>query len=125
MPASSAQCVDCHQRENPGIAAHWKNSTHALKGVGCVECHRAETGEADAFDHYGHMIATVVTPLDCSRCHPPEFKQFVNSHHAKAGNILASLDNLLAAAVEGARIPFNPHSPTLGKPVSSVNGECA
>jgi hydroxylamine dehydrogenase len=33
-------------------------------------------------------------------------------HHAKAGNILASLDNYLAETVEGARLPFNPHSPT-------------
>ena len=29
----------------------WKVSRHAPKGIGCVECHRAEKGEADAYDH--------------------------------------------------------------------------
>ena len=38
------------------------------------------------------------------------------SHHASAGNILKSLDNFLAETVEGSREPFNPHSPTPGRP---------
>ncbi len=122
VPASSMQCFDCHLRENPGIVAHWKGSTHALKGVGCVECHQAVQGDADGFDHYGAFIATVVTPRDCSRCHKTEYEEFERSHHAKAGNILASLDNFLAETVEGSRMPFNPHSPTPGKAVESVNG---
>ena len=66
------------------------------------------------------VMATVVTPRDCSRCHTTEGQQFAASHHAKAGNILASLDNFLAETVEGARLDFNPHSPTMG--VESVNG---
>lgn len=44
------------------------------------------------------------------------------SHHAKGGNILASLDNFLAETVEGSRTPFNPHSPTPGHDVNMVNG---
>ena len=122
VPAASRQCVDCHLRENPGIVAHWKGSTHAVKGVACVECHQAEHGDVDAFDHYGVLIATIVTPRDCSRCHATESEEFERSHHARAGNILASLDNFLAETVEGARTPFNPHSPTPGKPVTEVNG---
>ena len=105
------------------IIDHWKNSTHAVKGVGCVECHKANEGEIDAFTHYGSLIATVVTPKDCGRCHQNETKEFMHSHHAKAGNILASLDNFLAETVEGSRVPFNPHSPTAGKPDNQdVNG---
>jgi hypothetical protein len=122
IPANSKRCVDCHQQSSPGIIDHWRGSTHANKGVGCVECHRAEKGDADAFDHYGAVIATVVTPLDCSRCHKREFEEFENSHHAKGGNILASLDNFLAETVEGSRQPFNPHSPTPGMNVTKVNG---
>lgn len=38
------------------------------------------------------------------------------------GNILASLDNYLAETVEGAREPFNPHSPTPGLQIEAVNG---
>src|SRR5215831_5955230 len=123
IPASSRECIECHQKTTPGIIDHWKGSTHARKAVGCVECHQAETGEADAFDHYGHTIATVVTPRDCKRCHETEYKEFSASHHAAGGNILASLDNFLAETVEGSRVPFNPHSPTPGKGgIDKVNG---
>ncbi len=121
-PASSRACVDCHRQVSPGVIAHWEGSTHAWKGVGCTECHQAESDEPDAFAHYGATIATIVTPKDCSRCHRQEAEEFMRSHHAKGGNILASLDNFLAETVEGARQPFNPHSPTPGMQVDSVNG---
>jgi hydroxylamine dehydrogenase len=122
VPASSKSCVECHHKTSPGIVDHWEGSTHALKGVGCVECHQADKGDADAFDHYGAMIAVIVTPRDCGRCHQTETQEFLVSHHAKGGNILASLDNFLAETVEGSRVPFNPHSPTPGHEVDRVNG---
>jgi hydroxylamine dehydrogenase len=122
IPASSNACVKCHEQSSPGIIDHWKGSTHAEKGVGCVECHQAAAGDADAFNHYGALIATIVTPRDCGRCHKTETEEFMASHHARAGNILASLDNFLAETVEGARAPFNPHSPTPGRDVTKVNG---
>jgi hydroxylamine dehydrogenase len=122
VPASSKSCVDCHQKTSPGVISHWTGSTHAEKGVGCVECHKADAKDVDAFDHYGAKIATIVSPMDCGRCHVEEYKEFSISHHAKAGNILASLDNLLAETVEGSRTPFNPHSPTPGMDVKQVNG---
>ncbi len=134
VPVTSKSCVDCHGQptSNPGIVDHWKGSTHALKGVGCVECHLAQKEDVDGFDHYGAHIATVVTPKDCSRCHEKEFKEFDGSHHSKAGNILASLDNFLAEEVEGFRDDesghhfFNPHSPTPGRPdITEVNGQAS
>ena len=122
-PASSVQCVTCHGETTPGIVDHWEDSTHAERGVGCTECHTSPAEAADSFTHYGEQIATVVTPLDCARCHATETEQFAASHHAAAGNILASLDNFLAETVEGARVPFSPHSPTPGRPdVTMVNG---
>jgi len=122
VPTNSKSCVECHQKLSPGIIDHWRGSTHAEKGVGCVECHRADKADVDGFDHHGWTIATIVTPLDCSRCHKKEFDEFEHSHHAKGGNILASLDNFLAETVEGAREPFNPHSPTPGMAIDQVNG---
>ena len=119
-PAASARsrdCIECHQGQSPGIVEQWRGSRHAGKGVGCYECHLAEKGDADAFEHGGALIATVVTPRDCGRCHGRENAEFQPSHHAKAGNILASLDNYLAEVVEGARVPFEPHA---GK--GQVNG---
>jgi hypothetical protein len=122
IPASSRSCVECHSQITKGIIDHWTGSTHAEKGVGCVECHKANPQDADSFNHYGALIATVVTPQDCGTCHPKEQQEFAHSHHSRAGNILASLDNRLAEIVEGSRIPFNPHSPTPGMEVTQVNG---
>jgi hypothetical protein len=122
VPASSKQCASCHAQANPGIVDHWKASTHAERGVGCVECHEASREDADGYEHYGEFIATIVTPRDCGRCHTVESEQFASSHHAAAGNILATLDNFLAETVEGARSAFNPHSPTPGKAVGMVDG---
>ncbi len=122
IPKSSEDCVSCHGDSSPGIVQHWQGSTHAEKGVGCVECHRAEPDDVDGFNHHGHQIATIVTPRDCGRCHPNVADEFARSHHAKGGNILHSLDNFLAETVEGSRQPFNPHSPTPGRGSAPVNG---
>jgi hypothetical protein len=123
VPASSKQCVDCHGQSTPALIEHWKGSIHAEKGVGCYECHQADKSEVDAFEHYGYSIATVVTPGDCARCHKDVAVEFGRSHHAAGGNILHSLDNTLAEVVEGARAPFDPHSPTPGRNNSGqVNG---
>ncbi len=75
VPQGSRACVECHTNLTPAIIDHWKGSRHALAGVGCVECHQARDGEADAFVHYGTTIATIVTPLDCSHCHPQVFEE--------------------------------------------------
>jgi len=130
VPEHSRRCVECHKQESPAIVEHWWESTHAEKGVGCFDCHKAEEGDADAFNHEGYLIATIVTPRDCGSCHPVEFEEFTRSHHSKGGNILHSLDNFLAETVEGGRsvvdgvtrVTFNPHSPTPGMVVESVNG---
>lgn len=58
IPASSQDCVKCHKNTTAGIIAHWEGSTHARKGVGCVECHHAEEADVDGFSHYGQFIAT-------------------------------------------------------------------
>jgi hypothetical protein len=122
VPASSRRCVECHTSTTPGIIEHWRGSKHALKGVGCVDCHQAEKGDVDGWNHEGAFIAAIVTPRDCARCHVKEAEQFARSHHSKGGDILASLDNFLAETVEGSRVLFDPHSPLPGKAITKVNG---
>jgi hydroxylamine dehydrogenase len=122
VPAASKACVDCHLQSTPGLVAHWTGSKHAERGVGCLECHEAQKGEVDGFDHYGPHIATVVTPSDCARCHADVAAEFGRSHHAKGGNILASLDNFLAEVVEGNRGPIALNSPTPGRAFEHANG---
>jgi hypothetical protein len=119
---ASATCVACHTDATQGIVEQWHESGHARAGVGCVKCHRAAAGEPDAFDHYGTLIASVVTPRDCGTCHAREAREFAASHHAAAGNILASLDNRLAEVVEGCRTPFAPHAATPPRDAAPVDG---
>jgi len=103
MDAGTKHCISCHSEKGVGkvIAEQWKESKHAEVGVGCLECHKAEEGDVDAFEHEGDLIATIVTPKDCGRCHMDEVEQFTGSHHADAGMIMGSLDNVLAEVVEG------------------------
>ncbi|MCG8606115.1 hydroxylamine oxidoreductase, partial [bacterium] len=103
------KCVECHSQQSnaPTAVQQWKESEHAIKGVGCLECHQAEADEIDAFEHYTHTIATIVSPKDCSRCHKKEFAEFQRSHHAQGGKILGSLDNVLAEVVEGSMMHGN------------------
>jgi hypothetical protein len=95
-------CFQCHVSIMPGLAEEWHASSHAQNGVGCYDCHRAEKTRVDAFDHNGATIAVIVTPKDCGRCHQKEVDEQKGSHHAKAGEILASLDNYLGEVIGGA-----------------------
>jgi hypothetical protein len=99
------ECVACHKKNNPGIVQQWGDSKHYRAKVGCYECHAAEEGEVDAYIHDDKKvkkhISTIVSPKDCSSCHEKEVVEMTESHHAKAGRILGSLDNLLAEVVEG------------------------
>lgn len=101
VTAENKDCVTCHDVKTPGIVGQWHQSKHAKSGIGCVECHQAEEGDIDAFKHEGSLIATIVSPNDCARCHEHETKEFMASHHADGGKILGSLDNVLAEVVEG------------------------
>jgi len=101
VTAENAECIDCHRVKSPGIVGQWEISTHARTGIGCLQCHKAQEGDIDGYDHEGSFIATIVTPRDCAECHEAETAEFEASHHADAGKILGSLDNVLAEVVEG------------------------
>jgi hypothetical protein len=95
------KCWSCHASTSPGIVEQWKNSKHFEADVGCIDCHAADEADVDGFDHFGEKVAIIVSPLDCSTCHEKEFEEQKGSHHAKAGQILGSLDNLLGEVVGG------------------------
>ncbi|MFQ5718732.1 MAG: multiheme c-type cytochrome [Acidobacteriota bacterium] len=102
--AEPPDCLACHAGRSPGIVAQWKSSRHFEFDVTCIDCHRAEPADVDAFDHHGATIAVIVSPADCAQCHQEEFEQQKGSHHAKAGDILGSLDNLLGEVIGGAPV---------------------
>ncbi|MDA8077895.1 MAG: multiheme c-type cytochrome [Nitrospiraceae bacterium] len=105
-------CISCHNSVTPGIVHDWLSSRHsrttpaeALKkpslqrrisaaavdkslseyAVGCYECHsRNPERHKDNFEHMGFRINVVVSPNDCSACHPEEARQFAGSKKANA-----------------------------------------
>jgi hydroxylamine dehydrogenase len=109
----SAECIACHKISTRAIYEQWGSSKHFRANVGCYECHAAEEGDPDAFQHDvvmkdgttkpGQVISVIVSPRDCARCHEKEVEEFTHSHHSKAARILGSLDNTLAEIVEGNR----------------------
>jgi len=98
----SRACIACHQKEaDPVVVQQWEQSRHAQAGIACFECHQVDKSRPDGFEHYGERISVIVTPKQCGECHPDETAQFEASHHAQAGEILGSLDNVLGDIVEG------------------------
>jgi hydroxylamine dehydrogenase len=108
MPPEAVACIECHKQTNPGLFGDWANSRHANANITCLDCHLAQPGDTDvAKGHdkyysrgdlpYGEQkykvpIAAIVTPKDCSRCHPDEVTQYSKSKHANTIEIMWKLD---------------------------------
>lgn len=99
--AAAAACAGCHKEKTPGLYRQWLGSAHGGGGVGCIDCHGAQGGEADAFLHHDALISAAVTPRDCGQCHEQEMNEVEISHHAQAGAILESADAYLANTAAG------------------------
>ena len=114
-------CADCHKVEDPSLYQQWGLSKHYAAKIGCYECHAAKAGDTDAYMHEGQLIATIVSPTDCGKCHEKNVREFAGSHHSKGGRILGSLDNMLAEVIEGNRDLVTPAFPE-GNSAAAVNG---
>ncbi|MBC8214277.1 MAG: cytochrome C [Candidatus Marinimicrobia bacterium] len=92
----SARCIKCHEKENIAVKqVHaWEESMHALKGIGCYECHEAQKDDFDAFycESSDLLVARHPTPKDCSECHEKEVAEFANSKHAHQFWLFANAD---------------------------------
>jgi len=114
-PATST-CLECHRTATPGAVADWERSRHAQvtlqealakpslerrtsltkapKGlgdvaIGCAECHTIDPRKhKDTFEHEGYKVHVVVTPKDCTTCHPTEVEQYSHNLMSHAyGNL--------------------------------------
>lgn len=56
-------------------------STHARKGVNCLECHQPAAGQ-EKKDHHGFVISAKLTAGNCRGCHEGIYQQFLRSRHA-------------------------------------------
>ncbi|MEW8505118.1 MAG: multiheme c-type cytochrome [Candidatus Thiodiazotropha sp.] len=98
------ECISCHQKSSSGLTRQWRNSAHAEAGVNCLDCHKASVDDSDAITHEGQVIATIVSPLDCSRCHSVEYEQQKGSVHSEAVSIIENRLPALAGHVGGDAI---------------------
>ncbi len=89
-------CIDCHSTRNSGIVADWSKSRHAHANVTCLDCHAAGAADSDfSSEHLGYVktrISPIVSPRDCSRCHPYEANQYARSKHANTLEIIWKID---------------------------------
>ncbi|MCF8106600.1 MAG: hydroxylamine oxidoreductase [Desulfohalobiaceae bacterium] len=108
MSKQAKACLMCHKNEHPGLFTDWSMSLHAKANITCLDCHLAEEHDPDVnhahFEQYQREdsewgseeyrvpIATVVTPKDCSRCHPDESAQYEKSKHANTLEIIWKID---------------------------------
>ncbi len=108
MSKQAKACIECHKTESPGLFADWAASRHASSNITCLDCHQAEPHDKDVskkhFKQYERSdnkwgtseyrvpVAAVVTPKDCSRCHPDEVKQYSKSKHANTNVIVWKID---------------------------------
>ena len=97
----AGKCITCHKEKSTGLYQQWHASAHAAHNVTCYDCHHAERGDKDAYMHEGGLIATLVTPKDCAKCHTEEAEEVEKSYHATAGQILESNDAYLAHVAGG------------------------
>jgi hydroxylamine dehydrogenase len=57
-------------------------SKHAQKGVYCLDCHQAASGQ-EKKDHHSFVIsAGHLTAGNCRGCHEDIYQQFLRSRHA-------------------------------------------
>ena len=95
------ECVKCHAKSSAGLTRQWQKSAHADKGVNCLDCHQADKGDDDAIEHEGAIIATIVSPKDCGRCHESESRQQRGSVHAEAVALIRTELPAMAENVSG------------------------
>jgi hypothetical protein len=90
------KCIDCHAVKSKGIVADWSASRHSHVNISCMDCHA--TGPADPDVSQNHLtlhkipISAIVSPKDCSRCHPTEAAQYARSKHANTIELIWKID---------------------------------
>jgi len=133
LSENTEACLACHTTLHPGIVSEWKKSRHgnippseALKKnklerrisnekvpdlflktvVGCAECHTMNSEKhKDTFEHNGFQVHVIVTPPDCSTCHPVEVQQYGKNlmSHAYGNLVNNSVYRSLADEVNGMK----------------------
>jgi len=90
------RCIDCHAIESKGIVAGWAASRHGHANISCLDCHAAGPADPDVSKNHLALdkipVSVIVSPKDCSRCHPVEAAQYTRSKHANTLELIWKID---------------------------------
>ncbi len=108
-------CIECHEKESPGITADWGASAHAKVGITCITCHQSEVGSPElSREHYKQYrrsdykygvpayrvpVTALVSPLLCARCHFDEVEEYSRSKHANTLELIWKIDPWLRSGM--------------------------
>lgn len=79
---SDDDCVQCHERNTPGIVEQYGHSTMAAAEVTCRDCHEVDADYPGAIEHEDTYVLNTPTTAMCETCHENEVAQFNQSRHA-------------------------------------------
>ena len=81
ISSKSYFCIECHQKETPGVVYDWIESPHARSYVYCLECHGETEKGPGIIEHHGFFVRVVVSPYQCGACHSAQAKEHFESRH--------------------------------------------
>ena len=99
------ECVECHRTENPGLTQEWNHSQHGQAGVNCLRLPRRR--KATKTPSYRNSLFPLSSRRRTARVATGRIRRDGRFTSFKAGQILASLDNLLGEVVGGLAAAVN------------------
>ncbi len=88
LSKQATECIACHSQKTPGIVSSWKKSKMAHASVSCFDCHivgkhSSMSTQCSGLKGSRQYISPMVSSKTCSRCHPQETEEFLESGHGK------------------------------------------
>jgi hypothetical protein len=128
---ASGKCAECHIQQQYSIVHEYEMSTHAQRGVNCLDCHQPAEGQQKK-EHHGFIVSAKLTAGNCRACHEPIYQEYLHSRHAATSwAAVYGQESLRPEQVEfaeryqpgGARRPAHPLTTLEGS--SSTSSGCS
>ncbi len=79
-------CIECHEKETPGMVADWRISEHSKNDVDCETCHGDKHSTAEDF-----LLAVLPDEHVCAECHEEQFDSFTHGKHNHGWTVLNAI----------------------------------
>ena len=134
--SENAACIECHQKDNPGIIDQYYDSKHSQRGVQCLDCHKPLEGQEKMTTvHYDVQMVATPTPNNCAQCHDEAVHEFsISAHAAKSWYPVVGAEDFTQEELEKYHLlddngkPLNNGQPNMirdiiGKDTSAISCE--